>query len=65
MKEKTFRNSPKGRSELPEKEGDYVLLDASGNDIQEWIWTDNLKERIKEEHYCKNFSFIKINKKKK
>jgi len=65
MKEKTFRNSPKGRSELPEKEGDYVLLDASGNDIQEWIWTDNLKERIKEEHYCKKFSFIKINKKKK
>ena len=60
MKEKTFRNSPKGRNKLPEKEGKYILLDKFGNEIQEWEYAINLKKRIKDKHYCKKFSFIKL-----
>ncbi len=59
MREKTFKNTPKGRSEIPEKVGEYDLLDNRGNIIRSGR-TNNLKRRIKEEHYCYKFSFIKI-----
>ena len=61
MREKTFKNSPKGRSEIPEKAGSYVLLDKRGKEIYEGM-TDNLKRRIKEHYYdkTKNFSYIRI-----
>ncbi len=63
MREKTFRNSPKGRSEIPEKAGSYILLDKEGKGIYEGM-TDNLKRRIKEHHYdkLKHFSYIRIKK---
>ncbi len=63
MREKTFKNSPKGRSEIPEKAGSYILLDKEGKGIYEGM-TDNLKRRIKEHHYdkSKEFSYIRIKK---
>lgn len=62
LKEKTYKNSPKGRSEIPNCSGSYVLLDNYGKKIYEGI-TDNLNIRIKEHHYdkSKDFSYIKIN----
>jgi len=61
MREKTFKNSPKGRSEIPEKAGEYILLGKFGNEVYKGR-TDNLRRRIKEEHYDKTkiFSYIKI-----
>ncbi len=61
LKEKTFRNSPKGRSELPNCSGSYTLLDKHGKKIYEGT-TNNLKRRIKEHHYdkSKEFSYIRI-----
>ena len=67
MREKTFKNSPKGRFEIPEKSGEYMLLDGHGNNVYwgcygGWNRAVNLKERIKEHHYdkSKQFKFIKI-----
>ncbi|HUS48651.1 MAG TPA: hypothetical protein VMZ91_00660 [Candidatus Paceibacterota bacterium] len=64
MRERTFKNSPKGRSEIPEKQGDYILLDAHGNDISNigWNHANNLRTRIKEHYYdkSKDFKFIKV-----
>lgn len=59
--EKTFRNSPKGRSKIPEKKGRYSLLDENGKVIYSGE-TNDLKERIKEHHYdkTKHFKFIKV-----
>jgi len=61
MREKTFKNSPKGRSEIPRRGGEYTLLDKRGNEIYRGR-TNNLRRRIKEEHYdkTKSFSYIKI-----
>lgn len=61
LREKTFKNSPKGRSEIPNRSGSYILLDKRGKKIYEGI-TNNLKRRIKEHHYdkSKDFSYIKI-----
>ena len=61
MREKTFKNSPKGRSEIPVRSGEYDLLDNRGNTVRTGR-SNNLKRRIKEEHYDKsiNFSYIKI-----
>ena len=63
MREKTFRNTPKGRSEIPEKPGKYILLAKFGNEVY-YGRTNNLRRRIKEEHYDKSkvFSYIKIRK---
>ena len=63
MRERTFRNSPKGRSEIPEKSGEYMLLDGNGKDIYcGWNRADNLKRRIHEHHYdkSKQFRYIKV-----
>ncbi len=61
MREKTFKNSPKGRSEIPARSGEYILLSKFGNEVYKGR-TNNLRRRIKEEHYDKTkiFSFIKI-----
>jgi len=61
MREKRFKNTPMGRSEIPERSGEYDLLDNRGNIIYSGR-SDNLKRRIKEEHYDKTkvFSYIKI-----
>ena len=61
MREKTFKNTPMGRSRIPEKPGEYILLGKFGNEVSIGR-TDNLRRRIKEEHYDKTriFSFIKI-----
>jgi hypothetical protein len=61
LREKTFKNTPKGRSEIPEKEGEYVLLDGFGNEVYR-NRTNNFKRRIKEHHYdmSLHFSYIKI-----
>lgn len=66
LKEKTFKNSPKGRSEIPEKAGSYILLDKNGKGIYDGV-TDNLKRRIKEHYYdkSKHFSYIRIKRGKK
>ena len=64
MREKTFKNSPKGRSEVPERVGEYMLLNAYGENIHSnvcgWEKTSNLKIRIKDEHYVHGFKYIKI-----
>ena len=64
MREKTFKNSPKGRSEIPGRVGEYMLLDIHGKNIHGdtygWKRTENLKVRIKDEHYTYVFKYIKI-----
>lgn len=62
---KDYKNSPKGRLEIPERSGSYSLLDKCGKEIYMGM-ADNLKRRIKEHHYdkSKSFSYIRINKKK-
>ena len=68
MREKTFKNTPMGRSKIPEKPGEYILLDIRGQDVHDdycrWIKTDNLKRKIKEVHYNYNLNkkikFIRI-----
>ncbi len=65
LKEKTFKNSPKGRSEIPAKSGEYELLDKRGNIIPNGHGeTNNLKRSVKEAHYdkTKTFSYIRIRK---
>lgn len=61
MREKTFNNTPNGRSRIPERSGEYILLGRFGNEIYNGR-TNNLRRKIKEEHYDKTkcFSFIKI-----
>lgn len=61
MRERTFKNSYKGRSEIPNCSGSYVLLDIHGKKIYEGI-TKNLNIRIKEHYYdkSKDFRFIKV-----
>jgi len=63
MREKTFNNTPKGRSEIPDKSGAYELLDKRGKIIPNGYGeTNNLRRRVKEAHYdkTKTFSYIKI-----
>ena len=64
MREKTFKNSLKGRSEIPGRVGEYMLLDIHGKNIHDdtygWKRTENLKVRIKDEHYTYVFKYIKI-----
>jgi len=56
---KTYKNSPKGRSELPSKPGTYNLKNRNGETIYTGM-TKNIKRRIKEHHYdkSKHFSYI-------
>ena len=58
---KTYKNTPKGRSELPSKPGAYNLKNRNGETIYTGM-TKNLKKRIKEHHYdkSKHFSYITI-----
>ncbi|KKM67670.1 hypothetical protein LCGC14_1468700, partial [marine sediment metagenome] len=63
MREKQFKNSPKGRSEIPRRAGEYMLLGKFGDVVNnDWQRTNNLSRRIKEEHYARHgeFSYIKI-----
>jgi len=65
-REKRFKNTPMGRSKIPERAGEYDLLDNRGNIIYSGR-ANNLKRKIKEEHYDKTkiFSYIKIRIEKK
>lgn len=56
---KTYKNTPKGRSELPSKPGTYNLKNRNGETIYTGM-TKNLNRRIKEHHYdkSKHFSYI-------
>lgn len=58
---KTYKNTPKGRSEIPKKSGAYNLRNKKGVVIHTGI-TTNLKRRIKEHHYdkSKKFTYITI-----
>lgn len=58
---KTYKNTPKGRSELPSKSGAYNLKNRNGETIYTGT-TKNLYKRIKGHHYdkSKNFSYITI-----
>ena len=62
---KSYKNSPKGRSELPSQPGAYILKNRKGKTIYQGE-TDNIKRRINEHHYdkSKQFSFITVTKKK-
>lgn len=65
-----FDHTPKGMSEIPDRAGEYMLLDDCGNDIHGhvtgcgWKPTDNLRKAIKLAHYdrSKKFSYIKTRK---
>lgn len=59
--DKTYKNTAKGRSEIPKKPGTYNLKNKKGVVIHTGI-TTNLKRRIKEHHYdkSKNFTYITI-----
>ena len=56
---KTYKNTPKGRSELPSKPGTYNLKNRNGETIYTGM-TKNLNRRIKEHYYdkSKHFSYI-------
>ena len=58
---KTYKNSPKGRSEIPAKPGTYNLRNRNGKVIYTGM-TNDLKRRIKEHHYdkSKHFTYITI-----
>ena len=58
---KTYKNTPKGRSEIPTQPGAYNLRKRNGEVIYTGM-TSNLKRRITEHHYdrLKNFSYITI-----
>ena len=63
VKKKIFKNTPKGRLEIPEKAGKFRLLDGHGNNILDgWRCTKNLRNRIKECHYdkTKQFKYIEV-----
>lgn len=57
----TYKNTPKGRSEIPEKPGKYSLKNKKGVVIHTGM-TINLKRRVKEHHYdkLKHFTYITI-----
>jgi len=63
---KVYKNSPKGRLELPEIECEYELLNVRGEIVLEGH-SNNIRATIKEHHYdkTKEFSFIRIIKKAK
>lgn len=58
---KTYKNTPKGRSEIPIQPGAYNLRKRNGEVIYTGM-TSNLKRRITEHHYDrkKRFSYITI-----
>ncbi len=58
---KIFKNTPKGRSELPSRPGAYNLKNQKGEVIYTGM-TENLNRRIKEHHYdkSKHFAYITI-----
>lgn len=56
---KTYKNTPKGRSELPSKPGTYNLKNRNGETIYKGS-TKNVNRRIKEHHYDKSKSFSYI-----
>lgn len=62
---KNYKNTPKGRSELPSQPGAYILKNRNGKTIYQGE-TDNIKRRINEHHYdkSKHFSFITVTEKK-
>ncbi|MFW9970472.1 MAG: GIY-YIG nuclease family protein [Candidatus Odinarchaeota archaeon] len=62
---KSYKNTPKGRSELPSRPGDYILKNRKGKTIYQGE-TDNIKRRINEHHYdkSKHFSYITVTPKK-
>ena len=62
-KPKFYKNSPKGRSEIPAEAGIYTLIRQGYGEVYiPNMYSNNLKRRIKEYHYDKNknFSYIKI-----
>ncbi len=62
---KTYKNTPKGRSELPSKQGEYHLKNRKGEVIYTGK-TKNISRKIKEHHYdkSKDFAYITIISKK-
>jgi len=63
MREKQFKNTPMGRSKIPARTGEYLLLDYYGYDVNNigWKKSSDLKKSIEEEHYKHiTFSYIKI-----
>ena len=60
-----YRNTPKGRAEIPNCSCIYTLLDKNGKEVYNGE-TNNLNVRIKEHHYdkTKSFKFIIIKKRK-
>ncbi len=62
---KSYKNTPKGRSELPSRSGAYILKNRKGKKVYQGD-TDNIKRRINEHHYdkSKRFSYITVTTKK-